>query len=807
MDALRLDLKHALRALLRTPGFTLAAVLTLAFGVGANTAMFSVADRMLGPLPYRDAARLTTFVREDPRQVPSEVPFSAPVFLDYQREMTQAEAMTAIGFDRYTLSGEGDAQQILITRVTEPFFRVAGFHPRLGTAFNVEDDREGAPGTMILNHGFWQRRFGGDPNIVGRTLRLNGQDVRVVGVMGPDFDLFEQVVGLAPEVFVPMAFSRDDLNGRYSRSFQVLMRLKPGSSPTAATADARRVHASLNEREPGNPDKDYLPRVAPVKEAVNKFIQPAILALMVVVGFILLIACANLSNLLLARGLARQRELTICAALGADRSRLIARLLAEGVLLGLAGALGALLVGALLLRVLGNLLSSINLGGVNVAVAFGLNLRVTLFTFALMAFALVIFSLLPAWRVSRIEVSSVLKEGAKGSAGPGQTRLRSALVVIEVALSMMLLVGAGLMLRSLQKLSGLQPGFETQNLLMVRVSPIPLKYPTPESRAAFARLLLERTAALPGVRATTLTDAPPLQNGGSDQSYVLDGITPPENGYTNALYHRVAPNYFATLGIPMRQGRTFEGFDEVGCVVNETFARNHWPSGDALGRIVRLGGRNGVRYPIVGIVPDTQQEAIGGKVRTQLYVPSSRLMVGSSTTLCVRTTLTPTSVLPALRQLLRDLDPDLPLAAPQTGEETLRSSLRLPTTLGILFAAFGGLGLLLAAFGLYGLMSFVVGQRTKEIGIRMALGGRPGTVVGDVTRHGLLLTALGIGIGVLASVGLGQMLASQLYGVGSADPLAMALSALVLLTVALAATLLPALRASRVAPMVALRDE
>jgi len=801
------DLKHALRSLLHSPGFTLAAVLTLAFGIGANSAMYSVMDRVLGPLPYKDQDRMAVILREDARQTPANVPFSAPVFQDYQREMTQAEAMVAFTPTTCTLAGDGDAQQIMAGRLTADFFRVTGFQPALGRTFLPEEDAASTPGTIILDHRFWQRRFGGDPGIVGRSIRLNGRDVQVIGIMGASFDLFPQLAGITLDAYVPMAFTAREREGRGYRSFFVFMRLKPGATLATATQEARRVHAGLNERYPGNADKDYLPRVAPIKETLGGMLRPPILALLGLVGFILLIACANLSNLLLARGFSRQRELSICAAMGATRRDLMSRLLAEGVVLGLLGGACALLVAHGLLIMLTRQLTSMNLGVVSISAAFGLNFRIVAFNFLLVALSMLVFSLIPAWQASRVQAADVLKEGSKGSGGRGQQRLRSALVVFEVALAMILLIGAGLMLRSLWATSRINPGFDTQRFLSVQFTLPPAKYPTSEARLATLRALLDRVGATPGVRLATITNTPPMQNNGSDTGYEVEGVTPPEGGYTNALFHNVAPGYFKAMGIPLLRGQDFQTVGENTCIINATMARLRWPGQDPIGKRLSTSGPQGPWITVVGEAANVQQIGLGSPDRTQIYFPSLSPGGMSSQSFCVRTEGSPLAVLPALRKAFRAVDPDVPLANPQTGEDLIQSNLGLPSILGILFSAFGLLGLLLASFGLYGLMSFVVGQRTKEIGIRMALGGQTKKVVAEVLKRGLVLTSFGLGIGVVLGVALGRAIASQLYGVSAADPLTMAVSAMVLGLVAMAATLVPALRAARVNPVEALRNE
>ncbi len=801
------DLKHACRSLLRSPGFTLAAVITLALGIGANSAMYSVMDRVLGPLPYKDQDRLTVILREDPRQMPASVPFSAPVFGDFQREMNQAEAMTAFTFTTHSLSGDSGAQQITAARVTSDFFRVAGFQPALGRVFLPEEDAESAPGNIILDHKFWQRRFGGDPAILGRSIRLDGRDVTVIGIMGASFDLFSQLAGINFDAIEPMAFTARERQGRGYRSFFVFMRLKPGVSMASATQEARRIHAGLNERYPGSADKDYLPRVAPIKEAMGAMLKPPILALLGLVGFILLIACTNLSNLLLARGFSRQRELTICAAMGASRRDLMNRLLAEGVLLGVVGGACALLAAHGLLGLLTRQLASVNLGAASISATFGLNPRIVAFNFLLMAVSVLVFSLIPAWQASRVQAADTLKEGSKGSASGGQRRLRNVLVVFEVALAMILLVGAGLMLRSLWATSRIHPGFDTQHFLTVQFTLPPAKFPTPDARLALLRALLDRVGATPGIRLATLTNTPPLQNNGNDTSYQVEGLTPPEGGYTNALYHNVAPGYFRTMGIPLLRGQDFQVVGEDTCIINETMARLRWPGQDPVGKRLSTSGSQGPWITVAGVAANVQQIGLGSPDRTQIYFPSLSAGGMSYQSLCIRTEGAPMTVLPSLRQAFRALDPDIPLANPQTGEELIRASLMLPSILGILFTGFGLLGLLLASFGLYGLMSFVVGQRTKEIGIRMALGGQIRNVVGEIVWRGLVLTSFGLGIGVLVAVALGRAIASQLYGVSASDPLVMAISALVLGLVAMLATLIPALRAARINPVVALRNE
>lgn len=799
------DLRHALHALLRAPVFSLAAVLTLALGIGANSAMYSMLHRILGPLPYKDQDRLTMLLREDARQIPPRVPFQGRVFLEYQEGMTQAEAMSALAPQALSLASDGEAQKVNGWRVNAPFFQAVGFQPALGRSFLPEEDREGAPATIILSHGFWKRHFGGDPGIVGRHLRLDDREVKVIGVMGASFDLFQRIGYGVPDALLPMAFTSAQREDRRARSYLVLMRLKPGATLASATQDARRVHRALMEQNPGSTDRNYLPRVAPIKEPMTAPTLAPMAALMGVAAFVLLIACANLSNLLLARGLARQRELTICAAIGAGRRALISRLMAEGAFLGFLGGTAAVLVASVLLEVLVRFVTSLNprMGGL--LTGLRVDPHLVGFTFLLAALAIAVFSLIPAWHASRVQATDVLKEGSRGSAGPGQNRLRSGLIVFEVAMAMILLAGAGLMLRSLWTLTRLDPGFNSQRLLTVQLS-LPLhRLPTAQARAAFLRGLLDPVSQLPGVRSASVTGALPLGNRSSDSSYQIEGVPPPAEGYTNILTSMVVPGYFTTMGIPLLRGREPGQMDGEECVINETMARVHWTGQEPVGTRLSFNGPAGPWYTVVGVAKDVSQVNLGDPPRTLVYFASSWAV--RSPTLCLRTTGAPLTVLPGLRNVLRAVDPALLVGQVRTGEELIQGNLTVPSLMGTLFTGFGLLGLLLASLGLYGLMSFVVKQRTKEIGIRMALGALMEVVVWEILKGGLQLTGLGLGLGVLAALALGRVLAHQLHGVSSADPVALAVAVLALTSMALLATLIPALRAARVDPVVALRED
>ncbi len=796
MSSMFSALRQALRGLLKTPAFTVTAVLTLALGIGANAAIFSLVDRMLLkplPLPQADRLVVVTEFRD-----PGYDNFSYPDFLDVQRESRSFSGMAGLLQSTAVLSGDGEPERLRMGNVSGNFFQVVGVQPRLGRGFTEPESDFNGPSALVLSHGLWRRRFGGDPAVVGRTLRINGREVPVVGVMPEGFELPYALRGA--DLFTPLRLDEDQRTARGSHFLPAIGRLKEGVSLEAAREEVRGIVARMAQSMPET-NRKYQGKVVTVQEEVTRKTRPALLALQGAVGFVLLIACANVANLLLARSGARTRELAIRAALGADRRRLVGQLLGEGGVLALLGATAGLGVARIALVGLGQV---IPFGPAGIPALDGRTLG---FTFALALASVVVFALVPAFQASRPDLVGGLREGAKGSAGPGQRRLRQALVVGEVALATALLASAGLMVRSLWSLQRVDPGFQHQDVVTAGLTLPAARYPEPRDQRAFLQRLVTRAGELPGVTAAAAVDLLPLGGASNTSTYLIDGE--PGGGEPPSVEHRaVSPDFFRTLGIPLLRGRTFNPGEGGVALVSSAFARRHWPAGDPLGHRISFGGSEGPWVTLIGVVGDIRTEDLGREPHPQVFMPIQDPTRGPvlQSTLVLKGPA-PEALVPGLRALLRELDPELPLSRVQPMTTYLHQEQEASRARGILFAAFALVALLLSGIGIFGVTSTLVIQRTQEIGVRMALGAQAKDVLLLVLSQGMTPLLIGLAIGVAGAVGLGQVLAGQLHGVTPLDPLTFAgvLGALGL--TGLVATLLPALRATHVDPLVALRRE
>lgn len=791
-----LDLRTALRGLVKTPLFTVTAVLTLALGIGANTAIFGLVDRLLlKPLPLPEAERLVVVTEF---RDPGYDNFSYPDFEDVRRESRSFTGLAGILQGSAVLGGTGEPERLRVGQVTGGFFEVVGVQPQLGRGFNAAEAALNGPSALVLGHGLWVRRFGGDPSVVGRTLRLNGQEVPVIGVMPPGFEMPYALRG--SEVYMPLRLEEDRRTARGMHFLPAIGRLKPGVTLEQARAEVRGLVARMAEAMPGS-NRKYQGKVVTVQEEVTGKARPVLLALQGAVGFVLLIACANVANLLLARSGARTRELAIRAALGADRRRLMTQLLVEGTVLALMGATAGLGVA--------------RLAGVGLAQVLplrapgpeGLDLRMLAFTLGLALLSVLVFALVPAFQASRPDLTEGLREGAKGSTGPRHRRLRQALVVGEVALATALLASAGLMLRSLWSLQRVDPGFQTQTVVTSGLTLPASRYPQPADQRAFLARLVARASELPGVTAAAAVDLVPLGGASTTSTYLVDGETPA--GEPPATEHRgVTPDFFRTLGIPLLRGRTFAPGEGGVALVSAAFARRHWPDGDPLGHRISFGGSEGPWATIVGVVGDIRTEDLGREPRPQAFLPL--LDPSGGPRLQANLVLQGPAlgaVVPSLKALLRELDPELPLSRVQPLADLLRQEREAARARGILFAAFALVALLLSGVGIFGVTSTLVVQRTPELGVRMALGAQAKDVLLLVMGQGLAPLGIGLVGGIAGALALGRLLEGQLHGVTPLDPATYlgVLGALGL--TGLLATLLPALRATRVDPLVALRGE
>ncbi|HJV89592.1 MAG TPA: ABC transporter permease [Holophagaceae bacterium] len=797
MPKLLLDLRQALRGLLKTPAFTITAVLTLALGIGANTAIFTLVDRvLLRPLPLPESQRLMVVTEY---RDPGYDNLSWPDFVDLARETRSFTGLTGFVGGSAILTGDGEPERLKAAKVTWNFFQVVGVNPVLGRGFQAAEGEMNGPEAAVLSHGLWTRRFGADPAVVNRSVRLDGKDVVVIGVMPKDFDVPYQVKG--SDLYLPLHLSPGQQAARGNHFLPALGRLRPGVSLGAARAEVRGIITALGQTYPDTNYK-YQGKVVPLQEEVTGKVRPTLLVLLGATAFVLLIACANVANLLLARGGARTREMCIRAALGAGRSQLLGQLLTEGLVLALLGAGAGLVLAQLALA---GLLQIMPLG---TAGAPGLDGRMLGFSVFLGLGSVLLFALIPAWQISRPDLTEGLRDGAKGSAGVGQRRLRQALVAAEVALATSLLAGAGLMIRSLWSLQQVDPGFRSEGVLTAGLTLPKAKYPDGPAQRAFLDRLVARTAQIPGVKGAAAVDLLPLGGASRTSTYTVDGQAPtPESPAVEQ--HEVTPDFFATLGIPLLRGRIFNPGESDVAVVTAAFGARHWPGEDPVGHRFSFNGPEGPWITIIGVAGDLRTQDLSRAPQPQAFFPLLDPQAGpvGFVTLVGRGEASPEALIPGFKAALRELDPDLPLSRIQPLEAVLAKEREASRAKGLLFTAFGAVALLLSAVGIYGVTSTLVAQRTQEIGVRMALGAQVKDVLLLVIRQGMNPLALGLGAGLLAALALARLIQGQLYGVTPLDPGTYSVVLLVLAAAGLLSTLFPALRAARVDPAVALRSE
>jgi predicted permease len=821
MATLLHDLRYGVRVLLKTPGFTAAAVLSLALGIGANTTIFTLINAVfLNPLPVKEPSRLVGLFTTDEKNTgafQNFMPVSQPNYRDYQEHSRVFEGLVMHQNVPLNLASGGEPEQVFGEIVTGNYFDVLGIQPAIGRFFLAGEDKiPGAAPVVVMGHGLWQRRFGGDPSLVGKVITLNGQPFTVVGIAPEGFRGTDVVGG--PQLWVPSMMHRQVLSGifldwyetRRALLFNIFGRLKPGVSIEQAAAELKTIAASLEARFPKDNDKRSV-ALLPLNDAlINPNVQgQAVLAgwvLMAIVGLVLLIACANIANLQLARAAARRKEVAVRLSLGARRSRLIRQLLTESMLLAVTGGLLGLLIG-----VWGrDLLWSMRPAFIqDQTLALGLDIRVLAFTFALSMATGLVFGLVPALQASRPDLVVELKDK---SSQPNRSNsvftLRNSLVVAEVALSLVSLVGAGLFLRSLQNAQRIDPGFRTDNLAMLTFNVGAQGYGEQRARDYY-RQVLERTEGVAGVSSQTLGQGVPLFGGGGARSVFPEGheATPGRSGILVQL-DIVGLKYFETLGMPLLRGRDFNADDRQNTprvvVINQTMAKRFWPDEDALGKRFKFFGEE-AWWEVVGIVRDAKYNTIGEEPIPYLYLPLEQ-NYSPIMTLIVRASTDAMTVLPTVRREVQQLDRQLPLTFVQTMDEVIRQSLFGPRMGAQLLGTFGALALLLAAIGIYGVMAYSVSQRTQEIGIRMALGARPADVQGLIVRQSMTIVAIGAILGILAAAAATRALSSLLF-VGASDPVTFGITSALLASVALLASYIPARRATQVDPLTALRYE
>ena len=803
MRTLLQDARFGVRVLWKRPGFTAVALAVLALGVGANTAIFSVVNAvLLRPLPYPGSERIVAFDGVNPARGVKQSNMSAPDFADWKAQAHSFEALSIYTEGGSNLTGGGEPERVTAGWVGTDFFRAMGVGAALGRALLPEDENPGAANVVVISHGLWQRHFGADPAAVGRKVELGGRSREVVGVMPPGFDFPRRA-----EVWGPLQLEAAK-EPRDNRSYSVLGRLREGASLAQAQAELDTITARLSESYPVT-NAGWGVALAPLKDALVGETRAALFLLLAAVALVLLIACANVANLLLARAAGRRREVALRLALGAGRWRVARQMLTESLMLALAG--GAL--GAGLSVWLTDLLVALAPANTPRLAEASLDARVLLFATAATLLTGLAFGLVPALQASKADLGESLKEGGRGSSG-GRSRVRSALVVAEVALSLLLLAGAGLLVKSFARLQAVSPGFDSGGVLTARVSLPGARYKEPAQKAEFFKALTERLAALPGVEAAGATISLPL--GGSNLS-VWRGLIPEGRPATPeaseaAAYAVVTPGYFRTMRVPLRSGRVFDERDDANApkvlVINETLARKVFPGQDAVGRHIHIWRDEEFPRRVVGVVGDTKHASLDEDDAPQMYVPHAQDAGWGGLSVAVRTRGgDPSALTPALREEVRALDRQLPVYDVKTAGKVLADSTAYRRVTMFLMAGFAAAALLLAGVGLYGVLSYAVAQRTHEIGIRMALGAQGRDVLRLVVRQGMLLTLAGLGLGLGAALLLTRLMEGLLYGVSAADPAVYALVSLLLGAVALLACLVPARRATKVDPMVALRYE
>jgi len=803
MDAFRRDLVLAVRMLRRRPAFTGLAVTVLALAIGANTAIFSVVEGVLLRAPaFEDPGRLVFVWEARPAQNQIRNVVASYNYARWRERATSFIGIAAFTHSRVNLTGGGDPEQLDAARATGNLFAVLGVRPFLGRALADEDSRPQAAPVVVLSEGFWRRRFAADPGIVGRSLVLDGRPTTVVGVMPQSFQL---PAGKA--AWLPLTLDQELRDSWRGRWLTVVARLGPETTLAQARDEMARLHEDLARELPAY-NTGWTTNVFSLPADLVRDVRPALTVLMGAVSLLLLVACANVANLLLARALSREREVAIRSALGASPGRLVRQLLAESLLLGVLGGVAGLLLGAWLLQGLLALLPA----EVRLVAHVGLNPAVLAFTAAVSLASAILFGLVPALQQARPSLVPALKEGGQTrGASHARRRLKAALVVSEIALALVLTAGTGLLLRSFWRLANVDPGFRPQGVLTVPVGLPDRTYPTAERQAAFIREAVARASRLPGVESAAAMSATPLGGGGSATRFrVLDRPVPPRGEEPSTNVRIVTPGLFRTLAIPLLAGRDFDERDVAGrpavVVVSRGLAREFWPDKNPLGQRVSLSWDGWTEAEVVGVVGNVRFNTLDRDMPRVMYWPQAQL-ANAFMALLVRTSGPPLSLVPAMRQELAALDRDLPPGRFRTLDEVAAGSLDQPRFLLRLLAAFALVALALAAVGVYGVMSYTVGERIPEVGVRLAIGASPADIVRLILGEGLALGAAGIAIGlVLTAAGAGA-LGTLLYEVPPRDPVSLAAVAALLLLATLAAAWLPARRAARTDPLKALRAE
>ncbi len=811
------DLRYGARMLLKQPGFSLIAVLTLALGIGANTTMFSVINSLLlKPVPFPAAERLVLVWQSRVNEPQSRSIVAAPNYWDWEKQNDVFERMALLDSagKGYSLAGDGEAERVSGVRVTAGFFDVLGIAPQLGRTFLPAEEQPGKHQVVVISDSLWRSRYNADPTIIGKTVKVDSEPHTVIGVMPPKFEF--QLYSPIRQLWVPVAYTKGDYE-RGSNSFMCLARLKPGVSLEQGRARMDNLGRALAAQYP----QDIAGGTVTVDSIIGydtEAQQRTLLTLLAVAGFVLLIACVNVANLLMARGAARQRELAIRAALGASRRRTIRQMLTESLLLAFAGGLSGILLAiwsnGLLLKVLPGNLMAVPFRSISRTAGLTLDYKVLAFTWAITCLTGIIFGLAPALIFSKRDVNESLQEGSRGTTSGGGAKLRQGLVVLEVALTLIVLTGAGLMIQSMARLLNVTPGFDPNNLLVLSMTlPQENLYYGPPGRPEFPRLLQQHVGGIPGVVSVSAVSHMPISGGWAGRSFVIEGR--PEQDRDNqpgAKYNIICPSYFQTMGIKQIGGREFTEQDSLNApgvvVVNQALAKRYFPDEDPVGKRIKIGQFNSDApwLTIVGVTGDVKQRGLDQQTRPEFFRPYNQA-AWPVMTVVVRTAANPGAFIAPVKQALARFEPERAASGIRTMEEVLYDSAGARRFPMMLLVAFSLIGLTLAAVGISGVVAFSVAQRTREIGIRMALGASKGSVIRLVLNRSMGAAFIGIAVGLAGSLALTRFLAGLLFEVRPMDPLILGSVSALLASVAFAACYFPARRATKVDPLVALHCE
>jgi len=798
------DLRYGIRMLLKRPWFTLTVVLTLALGIGANTALFSIINvLLLRPLPLPQPQQIVQVWEVSRQSGNLKFPVALPNMVDWRTQSSSFEHIAAYSYTGLNLSSDEQPEFIAILSVTTDYFKVMGVTPSMGRDLREEDGLPNAPRTAVLSHGFWQRRFAADPQIIGRTIRLNSENCTVIGVMPKGFDFPNSEVA----IWAPM---RGNLAaaGRGAHAYEAIARLKPGVTLQQAQTDLNAIASRLEQEYPGT-NKDVGVRLVSLQKELVEGEQPRLLLLFGSLLTVLVITCANVAGLLSARASARQKESAIRSALGAGRRRLVRQMLTESMLMvSLGGGLGVL-VAYLGLKAL----LAIYPTSPATWTEFSIDRAALIFTLVISVLVGLGFGLLPALQFSRTPLNETLKEGNRGTAGRGTERLRSVLVTVQIALALILLTVGGLLIRSMRQLQHVNPGFNAEQLLTMQFALPRAKYAEDEQRARFFEEVLAQVKALPDVKTAAVASQLPFLGEDSASSFQIVGGPPLPKGETLDCSRRtVSADYFQTLGLQLRRGRTFDNHDNAQVarvvIINEAMARKFWPNDDPLGRYLTFN--SSTQYQIIGVVSNAKHSSLKEEDEPTAYT-SHQQVTSRTMDLAVRAKHSfdhePTALINAIRQTVSKIDPEQAIHNISTMEQQLSQSIAPQRFIALLLSLFATLALIQALIGIYGVMSYAVAQRRQELGIRMALGAQPGNILSLVLRRGMKLTLIGIALGLMGAVASTRLLRDMLFGVKPIDPLTFAVMTLLLVCISLVACFVPARRATKVDPMNVLRTD